>query len=64
MLKSYEATLNHGQVKWLADQPNIDNARVIVTILEETRPKIKRQPPTSITGKSNTLGDIVSPMIS
>jgi hypothetical protein len=60
MLKSYEATLDQGQVKWLADQPNINNARIIVTILEETGPKIKRQPPPSIAGKGKTLGDIVS----
>jgi hypothetical protein len=63
MLKSYEATLDHGQVKWLADRPNIDNARIIVTILEETGPKLRRQPPPSIAGKGKTLGDIVSPIV-
>ncbi len=63
MLKSFEATLDHGQVKWLTDQPNINNARIIVTILEETGPKIKRQLPPSIAGKGKTLGDIVSPVV-
>jgi hypothetical protein len=63
MLKSYEATLEHGQVKWLADQPNIDTAHIIVTILEDTLPKIKRQPPLSIAGKGKTLGDIISPTV-
>ena len=35
MLKSYEAVIENGQIKWLADQPQITSARVIVTILEE-----------------------------
>jgi hypothetical protein len=36
MLKSYEAIFENGQVKWLTEQPEIQSARVIVTILEET----------------------------
>jgi hypothetical protein len=36
MLKSYEAVVENGQVKWLAEQPELKFARVIVTILEET----------------------------
>ena len=63
MLKSYEATLDQGQVKWLDEQPNIESARVIVTILDETGPRMRRKPPLSIAGKGKTLGDIVSPMI-
>jgi hypothetical protein len=35
MLKSYEAIYEQGQMKWLADQPQVISARVIVTILEE-----------------------------
>ncbi len=64
MLRTYEATLNHGQVQWLYDQPNIEieNARIIVTIIEEFKPGTKRKPPVSIAGKAKTLGDIVSPM--
>jgi hypothetical protein len=64
MLKSYEAIYENGQVTWLAEQPHVKNARVIVTILEETSPSIKRRtPPTSIAGKGKTLGDIVSPIV-
>ena len=45
MLRTYEATLNHGQVQWLYDQPNIEieNARIIVTIIEEFKPRNHRQ---------------------
>jgi hypothetical protein len=32
MLKSYEAIYEQGQMKWLADQPQVTSARVIVTI--------------------------------
>ncbi|WP_341326853.1 hypothetical protein [Methylotuvimicrobium sp. KM2] len=63
MLKSYEATLDHGQIKWLGERPAIESARVIVTILEESLPKTKRRPPASIAGKGQTLGDIVSPIV-
>ncbi|MDD5215927.1 MAG: hypothetical protein PHQ03_10375 [Methylococcales bacterium] len=62
MLRTYEATLNHGQVQWLYEQPNIESARIIVTIMEEFKPRTKRQPPVSIAGKAKTLGDIISPM--
>lgn len=43
MLKSYEAFYENGQVKWLAEQPEIKSARVIVTILEEVKPPVKRR---------------------
>lgn len=64
MLRTYEATLNHGQVQWLYDQPNIEieNARIIVTIIDEFKPSTKRKPPVSIAGKAKTLGDIISPI--
>jgi hypothetical protein len=62
MLRTYEATLNHGQVQWLYEQPNIESARIIVTIMEEFKQHTKRQPPVSIAGKAKTLGDIISPM--
>jgi hypothetical protein len=60
MLKSYEAKLDHGQIQWLGEQPTIETAHVIVTILEESRPKTKRRPPASIAGKGKMLGDIFS----
>lgn len=62
MFKTYEATLNHGQVHWLNEQPNIESARVIVTIMEELKPRIQRHPPASIAGKAKTIGDIISPI--
>jgi hypothetical protein len=64
MLKSYEAIYQNGQVTWLAGNPHIKVARVIVTILEETLPSVKRRrPPTSIAGKGKTIGDIISPIV-
>ena len=65
MLKSYEATYENGQIKWLSEQPEIISARIIVTILEETKPQIKRRrfPIPDMAGKGRTLGDIVSPIV-
>ena len=63
MLKSYEATLNNNQIIWLAEQPTVVNARILVTILEEPKLDKKRQPPASIAGKGQTLGDIVNPIV-
>jgi hypothetical protein len=65
MLKSYEATYENGQVKWLDEKPSVQSARLIVTVLEEKGlPTVKRRfPPASITGKGKTLGDIVSPLV-
>jgi hypothetical protein len=37
MLKSYEAIYENNQLKWSGEQPQIASARVIVTILEETK---------------------------
>jgi hypothetical protein len=64
MLKSYEAIYENGQVKWLGEQPSVESARLIVTVLEEKTSSAKRRfPPASIAGKSKTLGDIVSPIV-
>jgi len=35
MLKSYEAILDHGHLRWLGDEPDKDFLRVIVTVVEE-----------------------------
>ncbi|HLO84055.1 MAG TPA: hypothetical protein VK203_03430 [Nostocaceae cyanobacterium] len=65
MLKSYEAIYENGKVTWLSEQPQVNSARVIVTILEENLPLPKRRtPPESIAGKGKTLGDIISPIVS
>ena len=65
MLKSYEAIYENGQVKWLEEQPSVQSARVIVTVLEETAlPAVKRRTfPTDMAGKVEILGDIVSPIV-
>jgi len=34
-LQSYEAIYDHGQVKWLGDRPQVEQARVIVTTLPD-----------------------------
>ena len=36
MLRSYEATMENGQLKWLTDEVKPTSARVIVTIVEDT----------------------------
>ena len=64
MLKSYEATYENGQIKWLSEQPEITSAKIIVTILEETKPQIKRHfPIPDMAGKVKILGDIASPIV-
>ncbi|MBD1214845.1 MAG: hypothetical protein H9534_19410 [Dolichospermum circinale Clear-D4] len=64
MLKSYEAIYENGQLTWLSEQPQVNSARVIITILQENLPSKKRRiPPISIAGKGKTLGDIVSPIV-
>lgn len=63
MLKSYEAILENGQLKWVTSEPKVSKARVIVTILEDLTPSItRRTPPASIAGKGKTLSDIVTPI--
>lgn len=38
MLKSYEALLDHGQIRWLESPPDLDMARLIVTVLPSSHP--------------------------
>ncbi len=64
MLKSYEAIYENGQVKWLGKSPEIDNARIIITVLEEEKTTKKRHfPVANLVGKVKILGDIVSPIV-
>jgi hypothetical protein len=64
MLKSYDAVYEKGRLKWLDEQPNIESARVIVTVLVEDGVKAKRRsPPASMAGKVEIIGDIVSPLV-
>ena len=64
MLHSYEAIYDHGKMKWLGDQPPVEEARVIVTILaDKTSGKVseRHEPSPRIAGRGRVLGDIVSP---
>jgi hypothetical protein len=64
MLKSYEGIIENGQVTWVVDQPVIEFARVIVTIVEDLSPRTKRRRVSpAIAGKGRTLGDLVSSII-
>lgn len=66
MLKSYEAIYENGQVKWLAEEPSVQSARVIVTVLEETpasiltkrrspSPSLERREKRPVTGRARSL---------
>jgi hypothetical protein len=65
MLKSYEATMENGQIHWLKEQPDVLSARIIVTVLADNVVSTvkRRTAPASIAGKGRTLGDIVSPIV-
>lgn len=64
MLESYEGIFDNGQIKWLSSEPKVSKARVIVTILDDNTPPVKRRtPPASIAGKGRTLGDLVHSLI-
>jgi len=63
-LQSYEAIYDHGQMKWLGDRPDVEEARVIVTILSDKSivPTAMRHKPSAlIAGKGKILSDILSP---
>ncbi|NGZ27171.1 MAG: hypothetical protein G8345_09840 [Magnetococcales bacterium] len=65
MLKSYEAVYDHGRFHWLGTAPDVDKARVIVTVLppqtheSDSSPK-RRLPPEILKESTRILGDIVS----
>ena len=44
MLKSYEALLDHGQIRWLESPPDLELARLIVTVLPSSPTDQPRQP--------------------
>ena len=61
MLTSHIATIENGQLKCLTDEPKPLSARVIVTILKDNTPPVKRRTlPSFIAGKDKTLGDLVT----
>jgi len=50
-------------MKWLGDRPQVEEARVIVTILSDLSAIVitgKHQPSTRIAGKGKVIGDIIS----
>ena len=64
MLQSYEATYENGQISWVSDRPSVQSAKLIVTVLEEIPPMVKRRVrPTHLAGQVKILGDIVSPIV-
>lgn len=64
MLKSYEAMIENGRLKWLSEQPEVQSARIIVTVLDSSTLRSKpRTPPASLVGKAKIKGDIVAPMV-
>ena len=53
MLKSYEAIYDHGQIRWIGDAPALDQARIIVTVLDKgiaASPADRRVPPPALKG--------------
>jgi hypothetical protein len=45
MLPSYEALYEHGRLHWLGETPHLDQARVIVTVIETVAPRAEPNPP-------------------
>ena len=66
-LQSYEAIYHQGQIKWIGDCPQVEEARIIVTVLssEKNAPvRIRHEASPRIAGKGKVLGDIISPSAS
>jgi hypothetical protein len=66
MLKSYEALFDHGQIRWLESPPDVERARVIITVLPEPLEPITtafpRRPPACLKGTARTIGDLLAPL--
>lgn len=71
-LQSYEAIYDHGQMKWLGDKPQVEEARVIVTILpgkkrEAEVPRTtlvqRRTPSPRLRGAIKMADDLISPAV-
>lgn len=64
MLQSSQAIYDHGHLMWLSDEPSVEEAHVIVTLLpaeKDAEKKTKRQPSSRIAGQGKILGDIIAP---
>jgi hypothetical protein len=69
MLKSYEAIYDHGQIRWLETPPDVEEARVIITVLAATTAEAnttgkRRRPPEKLKDNTHISGDIVSSLYS
>jgi len=70
-LQSYEAIYDHGQMKWLGDKPQVEEARVIVTILPEKKRETevsratlaqRRSPSLRLRGAIKMADDLIAPI--
>ncbi|ACF43949.1 conserved hypothetical protein [Pelodictyon phaeoclathratiforme BU-1] len=67
ILQSYEAIYEHGAITWLGEKPSVNQAHVIVTILDVTETataplRTNRQPSPLIAGKGSVLADLTAPV--
>ena len=44
IMQSYEAIYDHGKMKWLDERPDVNKARVVVTILSAIKHESPRKP--------------------
>lgn len=64
MLKSYEAIYDHGKIEWLSELPDVEKARVIITVLPPQQiinpVKSRRSPPEKLKVSAHQLDGILS----
>lgn len=44
MLKSYEAIYDHGHIRWLSELPDVEQARIIITVLPQELVTTREKP--------------------
>ncbi|MBF0585134.1 MAG: hypothetical protein HQL80_13000 [Magnetococcales bacterium] len=65
MLNHYEAVLDHGTIHWLGTPPDVERARLIITVLpgktteDPSSPQFRR-PPDTLKDRLRIAGDIVA----
>lgn len=65
MLKTYEAIYDHGTIRWIDIPPEVENARLIITVLPESVQQMeaqptRRKPSAKLKGKTTVIGDVIS----